>query len=213
MMTERLYYTDAYQTEFDAHLVAITEVNGQPAIVLDRSFFYPTSGGQPFDTGVLGGWHVVDVSVTENGDVLHILDAALPSATLGQALHGAIDWRRRYDHMQQHSGQHLLSQIFYRHFGYETISVHFGDTESTLDLDIAALEFAQLDEAEQIANEMVYATLPIKAYFVTDNELAKMSLRRAPKVTGQIRIVEIDQFDYSACGGTHVRTTAEIGPI
>src|SRR5689334_2319202 len=131
MMTERLYYTDAYQTEFDAQLVAATESNGQPAVVLDRSFFYPTSGGQPFDTGLLGERRVVDVSVTENGDVLHLLDAALSNATLGQSVHGIVDWQRRYDHMQQHSGQHLLSQIFYRHFGHETVSVHFGDTEST----------------------------------------------------------------------------------
>lgn len=212
-MTERLYYTNAYQTEFDAHIVAITEANGQSAIVLDRTFFYPTSGGQPFDTGVLGERRIVDVSATENGAVLHLLDGLLPNATTGQTVHGVIDWPRRYDHMQQHAGQHLLSQIFYRHFGDETVSVHFGDTESTLDLDVAVLEPAKLDEAEQIANEMVYAALPIMAYFVTDGELSKVPLRRPPKVTGQIRIVEIEKFDYSACGGTHVRTTAEIGPI
>jgi alanyl-tRNA synthetase len=115
--------------------------------------------------------------------------------------------------MQQHSGQHLLSQIFYQRFGYETVSVHFGAAESTLDLDVAALDPAQIDEAERYANDLVYATLPIKAYFVTEAELASVPLRRPPKVTGIIRIVEIDQFDYSACGGTHVRTTAEIGPI
>lgn len=212
-MTEHLYYTDAYQTEFDAQIIATTQVNQQPAIILDRSFFYPTSGGQLFDTGLLGERRVIDVIAGENEAVVHVLDAPLAAADVGQALHGMIDWPRRYDHMQQHSGQHLLSQIFYRHFGYETVSVHFGDTESTLDLEVAALETAQLDEAEQIANQMVHAALPITAYFVNDAELAQVPLRKPPKVTGKIRIVEIKQFDYSACGGTHVRTTAEIGTI
>ncbi|MCX6044556.1 MAG: DHHA1 domain-containing protein [Chloroflexi bacterium] len=212
-MTERLYYTDAYQTEFDAQLVAAPEINHQAAVLLDRTSFYPTSGGQLFDTGYLGDRRVIDVIATENGDVLHVLDSPLAHVQPGQTVHGVVDWPRRYDHMQQHSGQHLLSQIFYRHFGYETVSVHFGDTESTLDLEIAALDQTQLDAAEKIANEMVYASLPIKAYFVNDRELATVPLRKPPKVTGKIRIVEIDQFDYSACGGTHVRTTAEVGTI
>ena len=212
-MTEHLYYTDAYQTEFDAQIVATTQINQQLAVMLDRSFFYPTSGGQLFDTGRLGDRTVIDVIAGENDDVWHVLDAPSTDASPGQALHGVIDWSRRYDHMQQHTGQHLLSQIFYRHFGYETVSVHFGDTESTLDLDIATLAAAQLDEAEQIANQMVYAALPITAYFVSDAQLAQVPLRKPPKVTGKIRIVEIEQFDYSACGGTHVRTTAEIGTV
>ncbi len=213
MMTERLYYTDAYQTEFDAQIVATPPTNNQSAVLLDRTSFYPTSGGQLFDTGMLGNRRVVDVMAMENGDVLHILEAPLANANPGQILHGVIDWPRRYDHMQQHSGQHLLSQIFYRHFGYETVSVHFGDTESTLDLDVATLEQTQLDEAEKITNHMVYASLPIKAYFVSDSALSAVPLRKPPKVTGKIRIVEIEQFDYSACGGTHVRTTAEVGTI
>ncbi len=212
-MTERSYYTNAYQTEFDATLLALDQINGKPVAVLDHTCFYPTSGGQPFDTGLLGDQRVVDVIAADNGDVWHVLDAEFTHAVPGQPLHGIIDWPRRYDHMQQHAGQHLLSQIFYRHFGYETISVHFGDVESTLDLDIAALNPVQMDEAEQIANQIVYTSLPITAYFVADNELDSIPLRKAPKVTGQIRIVEIANFDYSACGGTHVRTTAEIGPI
>lgn len=212
-MTDRLYYTDAYQTKFAAQIIATQQMNNHSAVILDQTSFYPTSGGQLFDTGILGDRRVVDVIAVENGDVLHILDAPLSNAEPGQAVHGVIDWPRRYDHMQQHSGQHLLSQIFYHNFGYETVSVHFGDTESTLDLDVAALEQIQLDEAEKIANEMLYASLPIKAYFVNDSELSTVPLRKPPKVTGKIRIVEIDQFDYSACGGTHVRTTTEIGII
>ncbi len=212
-MTERLYYTDSYRTAFTGALQRITLFNGQLAAVLDQSCFYPTSGGQPFDTGMLGGQQVVDVVATENNEVLHLLQGETPAWGPGQPIHGAIDWPRRYDHMQQHSGQHLLSQVFYRHFGFETVSVHFGDVESTLDLDTATLELTQVEEAEQAANDLVYASLPIRAYFVSDAELPTIPLRRPPKVTGQIRIVEIDQFDYSACGGTHVRTTAEIGPI
>jgi len=212
-MTERSYYTDAYQTTFDAALLALDQINGHPAARLDHTYFYPTSGGQPFDVGLLGDRRVVDVVAIDNGEVWHLLDAEFTHAVPGQPIHGVIDWPRRYDHMQQHSGQHLLSQIFYHHFGYETLSVHFGALESTLDLDVAALDPAQIDEAEQIANRMVYTSLPITAYSVTDNELARIPLRKAPKVTGKIRIVEIAQFDYSACGGTHVHTTAEIGPI
>lgn len=212
-MTTRLYYTDSYQTTFAATLIGLTTHNGQPAAILDQSYFYPTSGGQPFDTGQLGEQRVVDVVATDGGEVLHLLAEPLPATQVGQLIQGVIDWSRRYDHMQQHSGQHLLSQIFYRLFNAETVSVHFGDNESTLDLDTANLEPSQLAEAERSANELVYAALPIKSYFVSDAELPSVPLRRPPKVTGQIRIVEIEQFDYSACGGTHVRTTGEIGPI
>jgi alanyl-tRNA synthetase len=212
-MTQRLYYHDSYQTQFDATLAGVTTVNGQPALWLDQTYFYPTSGGQPFDTGTLAGARVVDVVVSNDGQILHLVDALPVELAVGTPVQGTIDWPRRYDHMQQHSGQHLLSQLFYRHFGWETVAVHFGDHESTLDLDVAAPELAQLEEAERLANDLVYAALPIRAYFVTDAELPTVSLRRPPKVTGQIRIVEIDAFDYSACGGTHVRTTAEIGPI
>lgn len=212
-MTQRLYYTDSYQTEFDATLVAVTTMAGRPAALLDRTCFYPTSGGQPFDRGTLAGHQVVDVVAGDKGEIWHLLAAPLTGVAVGSSVHGLIDWPRRYDHMQQHSGQHLLSQLFYRLFGYETLSVHFGADESTLDLDVATLEPAQRDEAEDKANDLVYTALPIKSYFVSDAELSRVPLRRPPKVSGEIRIVEIDGFDYSACGGTHVRTTAEIGSI
>jgi alanyl-tRNA synthetase len=212
-MTERLYYTDSYQTEFDAALQEYLILDGRPALVLDRTCFYPTSGGQPNDLGRLEGYAVVDV-VAGDGVIYHLLPAPIDAGSLqGGPLHGVIDWPRRYDHMQQHSGQHLLSQIFAQRFGCETVSVHFGAEESTLDLDIAAVDPAQLDEAERTANDMVYAALPITAYFVNEAELQRLPLRKPPAVTGQIRIVEIAAFDYSACGGTHVRTTAEIGPV
>jgi alanyl-tRNA synthetase len=212
-MTQRLYYTDSYQTEFDATLVAITTIADRPAVQLDRTCFYPTSGGQPFDRGGLDGHPVVDVVAGENNEIWHLLEAAPTGVVPGATLHGVIDWPRRYDHMQQHSGQHLLSQLFDRLFGFETVSVHFGATESTLDLEATELTPAQLDEAEGQANDLIYRALPIKAYFVDEAGLSRIPLRRPPKVSGEIRIVEIDGFDYSACGGTHVRTTAEIGPL
>lgn len=212
-MSERLYYTNAYQTEFEARITGVTTVNQQPAVVLDQSYFYPTSGGQPYDTGMLNSQLVVEVVIGEAGEVLHILQEPLPDAQRGQMVHGSIDWERRYDHMQQHSGQHLLSQIFYQRFGLETVSVHFGATESTLDLESPELTPEQLDEAEAAAMQLVYAALPINVYFIDEQELHTIPLRRPPKVSGTVRIVEIDRFDYSACGGTHCRTTAEIGPI
>lgn len=212
-MSERLYYTNAYQTEFQARVTALKTVNEQPAVLLDQSYFYPTSGGQPYDTGSLHGKRVVDVQIDEEGHVVHVLAEPLPVEQIGQLIQATIDWPRRYDHMQQHAGQHLLSQLFYQRFGFETVSVHFGATESTLDLDTPEVTSAQLAAIEGEAMQLVYAALPIKAYFVSEQELHTIPLRRPPKVRGQIRIVEIDGFDYSACGGTHCRSTAEIGPI
>lgn len=212
-MSERLYYTNAYQTEFQARVTAVSIVNGQPAVILDQSCFYPTSGGQPYDTGMLHGKRVVEVLVNAQGEVVHLLAEPLPEETVGELIHGVIDWPRRYDHMQQHAGQHLLSQLFYQQFGFETVSVHFGATDATLDLDTPEVTPAQIQAVEDAAMQLVYATLPIKAYFVSDNDLPTIPLRRPPKVSGTIRIVEIEGFDYSACGGTHCRSTGEIGPI
>ena len=211
-MTARLYYTETYRTEFDAAVTAVTEIDGRPALVLDRTCFYPTSGGQPYDTGTLAGLTVEDV-VADNGDIYHVLEKTADPALAGQSVHGQIDWPRRYDHMQQHSGQHLISQVFHRLFGYETVSVHFGDQESTLDLETSEVTPDELEQAERMANAMVFQAIPIKAYFVSDAEIDSVPLRRPPKVSGQIRIVEIADTDWSACGGTHVRTTAEIGAI
>ena len=216
-MTERLYYTDSYVTEFDTRVDEIVEFDGRPALILDRTHFYPTSGGRSYDAGTLSGFQIVDV-VAQNGSVLHVIDIdAKPNEDMGlsagQTVRGVIDWARRYDHMQQHSGQHLLSQVFYQLFGYETLSVHFGANESTLDLDVETVSAEQLAQAERFANQQIYADLPITARFVTDAELDTVPLRRPPKVTGTIRIVEIEEFDYSACGGTHCRRTGEIGPI
>ena len=162
LITERLYYGDSYRTEFDAVVLAAGQHEGRPALVLDRSCFYPTSGGQPYDTGRLDAWPVVDV-VAADGVLYHILEQEPLDLALPKTIHGVVDWPRRYDHMQQHSGQHLISQVFYRLFGYETVSVHFGAEDSTLDLDAADVEPARWDEAERYANDLVYQALPITA--------------------------------------------------
>ena len=210
-MNERLYYTDAYCTGFAAKVTGRLVHQDRPAVQLDRSAFYPTSGGQPHDTGNLNGTLVVDVLVAEDGDVLHLLAEPLPEET--ESVSGQIDWTRRHDHMQQHSGQHLLSQVFFRQLGLETVSVHFGDALNTVDLEGPALSAAQLADVEAAANAMVWENRPIRAYWVDETAREKVPLRRAPAVQGATRIVEIDKFDWSACGGTHVRRTGEIGLI
>lgn len=209
-MTERLYFDDAYTTKFEADVIQSRAINGHTAVALDRSFFYPTSGGQAHDLGTLNGVPVIDVLVEDDGAVWHVLGRA---AKLENPVVGEIDWPRRYDHMQQHAGQHLLSQAFFHELGIETLSVHFGDAFSTLDLDVEELSAAQLATVEEYANAVVWENRPIYTYFVTDADLGSIPLRRPPKVTGQIRIVEIEQFDWSACGGTHVQRTGEIGVV
>ena len=209
-MTNRLYYNDAYTTEFEAHILQKEIVKGQPAIVLDKTYFYPTSGGQPYDTGRLAGRQVIEVvDDKESGRILHVLDGD----SSGQSVRGSIDWPRRFDHMQQHSGQHLISQTFYQLFGFETVSMRIGQVESTLDLDTSRLDPPQLNEAERFVNDLIYENRAIVSYYLDDSELERLPLRGKPKVTGQIRIVEITDFDYSACGGTHCRSTGQIGLI
>jgi alanyl-tRNA synthetase len=209
-MTERLYYDDAYITHFEARVLGMASLDGRSAVLLNRTFFYPTSGGQQHDRGTLNGIPVVDVQVAPEGDIYHLLAKPLPPAA---EVSGEIDWPRRYDHMQQHSGQHLLSQAFYHILGLETVSVHFGEPFCTLDLDIEDISPAQLVAVEEHANAILWENRPIYHYWITDAELGSVPLRRPPKVSGKIRIVEIEAYDWSACGGTHVRRTGEIGMI
>ncbi len=213
MATVRLDYDDAYQTQFDAVILEMTERDGRPAIVLDQTCFYPTSGGQLHDIGLLGGQRVLNVEVDDNGNVLHYLEALPAGAAIGVRLDGRIDWTRRYDHMQQHSGQHLLSQVLAERFGYETLSVHFGATASTIDVAVDSFSADEVRLTEELAQEQIFANLPIRSYFVDEQALATLPLRKPPLVRDHIRIVEIEHYDYSACGGTHVRQTGEIGPV
>jgi alanyl-tRNA synthetase len=203
-MTQRLYYTDSYLKDFDASVVERAD-NGR-RIYLDRTAFYPTSGGQPFDTGRLGGIEVTDV-VDEGERIAHVLASPLPD---GPAV-GQLDWPRRFDHMQQHTGQHLLSAVLADLFGYQTIAVHFGQDTSTLDLETSKLTQDQVDRAEERANEIVFENRPVEVSF-EDAESAA-GLRKPSDRGGTLRLITIRDVDRSACGGTHVRATGEIGAV
>jgi alanyl-tRNA synthetase len=207
-MTSRLYYTDAYATAFDGRITEVS-ADGQ-RVYLDQTAFYPTSGGQPYDRGSLGGEQVADV-VDEDERIAHVLAAPLSQRAIGDTVRGEIDWRRRFDHMQQHTGQHLLSAVFATLFGYETASVHFGADRSSLDLDVGAIDAAQLGEAERRANEIVFENRPVSVSF--EDAATATGLRKPPPREGMLRIVAIAELDRSACGGTHVRATGEIGAI
>lgn len=213
-MTERLYYADSYRTKFEATLLGLDASGSR--LYLDRTAFYPTSGGQPFDLGRLQpagagtALRVVDV-VDEGERIAHVL--AEPHAELepGSRCFGEVDWPRRFDHMQQHSGQHLLSAVFQELLGSGTLSVHFGADSSTLDLDAAALTPEQLRAVERRANQVVFENRELSV--AVEDADAAAGLRKASNRTGALRIVSIAGIDRSACGGTHVRRTGEIGPI
>lgn len=216
-MTLRLYRTDAYLKEFTARIVEQAQHNGQPALILDQTAFHPTAGGQPNDLGEINGAPVLDVVERADGEILHILDRLpLPSgerAGVRGETRGVINWPRRLEHMQQHSGQHVLSQAFVRIANLDTVAVHIGADENTLDLPTPKLSTDVIERAEREANAIVYEDRPFAIYEVTDAELARVPLRKPPKVTGLIRIVEVKGYDWSACGGTHVRSAAQIGLI
>ena len=207
-MTHRLYYTDAYRAEFTATVVA-RDADGT-RVYLDASAFYPTSGGQPHDLGTLGEIPIVDV-IDEEDRVAHVLASPLESAMIDSPIAGRIDWARRYDHMQQHTGQHLLSAVFEDLFGARTVSVHFGADYSTLDLDAELITRDQLVKAEARANAVVAEARPVMVTF--EDSATATGLRKPSDRPGLLRIVTIDALDRSACGGTHVRSTAEIGAV
>ena len=210
--TERLYYTDAYRRTFLAGILAVVPAgDGRAGVILDRTAFYPTSGGQPHDTGTLAGVAVVDV-VDAGEHVVHVLEAGAPPPGIGTEVEGAIDWTRRYDHMQQHTAQHLVSAACLTARGAETVSVHLGDT-STIDLDCAALDAAGARAVDDAVADAVYENRPVTVRFVEAADVEALGLRRPPKRAGTLRIVEIEGTDRSACGGTHVRATGELGPV
>ncbi len=202
-MTERLYYRDSYLTEFRARVVHASP--DRRRIYLDQTAFYPTSGGQPFDTGELGGVHVLEVA--DEGDrIAHVLARALAETEVA----GRIDRDRRFDHMQQHTGQHLLSAVLIELFNAPTVSFHLGADVCTIDV-AGALEAEQLREAERRANQIVFENRPVSISFQDSSE--DLGLRKATEREGPVRIISIESLDRSACGGTHVRATGEIGPI
>ncbi|HKW99657.1 MAG TPA: alanyl-tRNA editing protein [Bryobacteraceae bacterium] len=203
-MTERLYYTDSYLRQFRARVTDRT--SGGRTVYLDRTAFYPTSGGQPHDTGSIAGAAVLDV-VDEGERIAHHTERAVEADDVDCA----VDWPRRFDHMQQHSGQHLLSAVFIEQFGIETCSFHLGEDVSTLDLETPAIDMEKVAAAERRANEVVWENRPIAVNY--ENAVSAGDLRKPSDRAGTLRIVSIHNLDRIACGGTHVRLTGEIGPI
>ena len=209
-MTERLYYDDSLLIRFDATVREAGVIGDRPFAVLDRTAFYPTSGGQPFDVGVLGGRGVVEViDRDDDGAVQHVLDGPLEPGT---SVSGEIDWPRRLDHMQQHTGQHVLSAAFVRSAGARTVSFHLGAELSTIDL-AATVDAEGIRAAEDEANRVVWENRDVRVRYVSDEEAAALPLRKEPARKGMLRVVEIDAVDLSACGGTHVPRTGVIGTI
>lgn len=209
-MTNRIYYTDALLSKFEATVVSSTPLDHPRVhIVLDRTAFYPTSGGQPFDMGILGGRAVLDVVDGDDGVITHVLDGPLEP---GSIVEGVIDWPRRFDHMQQHTGQHILSAAFERECGVRTESFHLGVASCTIDL-AREVSPAEIAAAEMLANDVVFGNRPVRIRFASEAEAAALPLRKDPTRTGTLRLVEINDFDLSACGGTHMPETGRVGAI
>jgi alanyl-tRNA synthetase len=212
-MTERLYYTDSYLRDFTARIAGHAD-DGR-TVYLDRTAFYPTSGGQPFDLGTIAGVAVLEV-VDEDARIAHKLAGVVkPGALEAESVECAVDWDRRFDHMQQHTGQHLLSAVFEELFHLKTVSFHLGAESATIDIeggpDLRTMEPRTILEAERRANQIVFENRPVTVEFQDAAEV--QGLRKPSDRDGTLRIVSIDGLDRSACGGTHVRFTGEIGPI
>ena len=208
--TDRLYYKNAYLRAFDAQVIAVREDNWA---ALDRSAFYPTSGGQPFDTGTLNAARVIDVEV-ENGVVWHKTDRPL---AVGDQVHGEIDWSRRWDHMQQHAGDHMLAGAAWQLFSGVTIGLHLGKESSTIDMDLPGgrthLTAEEMEALETLVNRRVQQDDPIRCWFPNVEELAALPLRKRPTVDSHVRIVAMGDYEMVPCGGTHPATTGQIGPV
>lgn len=211
-MTERLYYTDSCMLEFKAGVIGIDYVNEKYRITLDRSAFYPTSGGQLFDTGYISGERVVDV-IEENREVVHILEKK-PAFLIGDEVEGKIDPARRRDNMQKHTGQHILSRAFIEICGAKTVSARLGEEDSSIDLDRDQVSKDDLINAEDLVNLVIFQNRPVKIDFISYEKLKEIPLRKIPdRQEGNFRIITIEDFDWSACGGTHCLATGSVGII
>ena len=209
MKTERLYYNDSFLREFEARVISCEPRGAQFEVVLDRTAFYPTSGGQPNDTGQLGKASVADVTEREDGAIVHLTDCALEAASV----HGTIDWLRRFDHMQQHTGQHLLSAAFVELFKMQTVSFHLGGESSTIDLAGASLSEDQAEAAERVTNQIIFEDRAIEVRYATREELAAVGVRKEVVREGVLRAISVEKFDLQPCGGTHVARTGQVGLV
>jgi len=209
-VTEKLFWKDPFATSFEAEVVAIAG----DAVVLDRSLFYPEGGGQFGDRGVLAvgdrSVTVRDTQIDDDGTIRHLVEGAL---SVGDRVQGTIDRDRRRDHMSQHTGQHVLSRALIEVARAETVSARLGEGSCTIDTDKAGLEESAIARAEDLVNELIQSDVAVRSHFPTPEELAAMPLRRAPKVASGIRVIEVAGFDFTPCGGTHVASSGQIGPV
>ncbi len=210
-MTDRLYYDDSSLLEFEASITAVRRDDERFVTTLNRSAFYPTSGGQQHDTGRLNGVPVTGVIELDEGRVGHITDR--PAGSPGEVIHGQVDAARRLRHCRQHTAQHILSQTFLTLFGHETLSVHLGEEYGAIELDVRRIEDEEIVKAEIRANQIVFENRPVTVGWFNRSEAEELPLRKLPVDRESIRVVNVDGFDWSACGGTHCRSTAEVGLV
>jgi alanyl-tRNA synthetase len=214
MPSDRRYYDDSYTTRFSGEMIALGEHAGKPAVELVSTYFYPESGGQLADRGRLGTLSLIDVQVGDDERVWHVVEAPAsgPIAASG-SLECEIDWARRFDHMQQHTGQHILSAAFERLLDAPTLSSTLGAERSVIEVGLADVDWRTVERVEEAANRVLWEDRGIKLHWTDDAHIAEFPLRKPPKVTGRIRVVEVTDWDWSACGGTHTRRTGEVGAI
>jgi len=211
-VTERLYYSDSHLIEFDARVVDVTDrVSGWTAVVLDRTAFYPTGGGQPSDTGTLNGARVAECIDDGDNGVLHVVQGSTP--VRGDLVHGRVDWSRRLDHMQQHTGQHILSQAFVTLFNAPTKSFRVLEASCEIDVELSHPSSEVIERGVELANNVIWEDRAITIRNVTSAEAAELPLRKEPARDGDLRLIEIDGFDLTPCGGTHAYRTGEVGMI
>jgi alanyl-tRNA synthetase len=211
LLSKRLYYEEPYLQEFKGKITEKIKIDGKSALILDNTCFYPTSGGQPNDLGYIQGVSIVDV-IEDNEKIIHVLKGGIEEEC-GDTVIGKIDWKRRFDHMQQHSGQHILSATFEKLWNADTVSFNLGDEICTLDIMKDNITSEEVKKAEILSNDIVLENKPIKVYFVNQERTNELNLRKIPPKKGDIRIVEIKDFDICACCGTHCGTTGEVGLI
>lgn len=208
-MTVRLFYEDPFLLEFDARVMAVERDGARLVTVLERTAFYPTSGGQLHDLGQINGVPVIDVVELDEGTIGHVTER--PVASAGETVHGQVDRRRRLQHCRQHTVQHILSQVFIRLCGYETVSVHLGEEYGAIELKTGKVTDDELSKAERLANEIIHENRPVTISQVSREEAERLPLRKMPPEMDSIRVVTVEGLDWSACGGTHCRNTAEVG--
>lgn len=212
IITERLYYQDSHLLEFDAQVTGLNQRDdGAISVMLDRTAFYPTGGGQPADTGTLGAARVVDCIDAEDAGVLHVIQGLAPE--IGDTVHGKVDWLRRLDHIQQHTGQHILSAAFVKLFDAPTRSFRVLEHECEIDLALDDPADEQIEQAVDLANQIIWEDRPVEIRHVTSAEAASLPLRKEPAREGELRLIEIGDFDLTPCGGTHAKSAGEVGVI